>query len=92
VGAFVEWIGGEAARDISTMIFVGYHPGQWKIEFGLGAEFTRVFDEAESAARIGLSYEFEVGSRFTLEPEFNFDYVEGGKITLVYGASLGLPF
>lgn len=45
----------------------------------------------EFALRLGVSYEFELGSRFTISPEVNADLV-GGNVTWVYGVSFGLRF
>ena len=41
--------------------------------------------------RAGVAYEVELG-RWSLTPEFNIDFVEGGHQTLVYGISLGCGF
>ena len=48
-------------------------------------------DEQSWLMRAGVAYEVEVG-RWSLTPEFNVDFIEGGHQVLVYGVSLGCGF
>lgn len=48
--------------------------------------------ETGFAFRLGVGYEFELGERWSLAPEFNTDFISGKSATLVYGLSLGLGF
>ena len=41
--------------------------------------------------RTGVAYEVEIG-RWSITPEFNIDFVEGGHRGLVYGLSFGYAF
>ncbi len=43
------------------------------------------------AWRFLTAWEFEVGSRFTISPEFNLDLI-GGKVAWVYGVAFGVQF
>jgi hypothetical protein len=49
-------------------------------------------DEASFFFRAGVGYDFELSSRWSLAPEFNVDFIEGGDTKLVYGLSLSYSF
>jgi hypothetical protein len=89
-GAIVEVAAGNL-RDVVLLVPFVLHP--WR-ELGLvaapGVEFENP-GETRFAMRLGVTYEFPLGSRFRLIPEFNADIVDGDP-TFVFGLSFGLPF
>jgi len=42
--------------------------------------------------RLGAGWEFEVAEHFTLSPEFNVDFVDGGSTAFVLGFTFGYKF
>ena len=47
--------------------------------------------EQSFLTRAGIAYEYEVG-RWSITPELNVDFIEGGHHVLVYGVSIGCGF
>ena len=47
--------------------------------------------ESLFVARLGISYEIELGHRWSLTPQFNLDFVDG-EVVEVFGASVGFGF
>ena len=95
---FVRWVGlgvlGEVATGDVRAAVVGVpiflHPWRGlKVIIAPGAEFSD--HGTEFAFRLGASYQFPLGDRFTLAPEFNADVIDG-EATYVYGLSVGIGF
>jgi hypothetical protein len=62
-------------------------------EHEAGVASTEVSGGRESVFvfRLGLSYEFELGERWSLAPQFNLDFVDGETVE-VFGVSVGFGF
>jgi hypothetical protein len=54
------------------------------------------FEDEESETkfliRAGAAYQIPFGGRWSISPEYNIDFIEGGKKIQVYGVSIGLGF
>jgi hypothetical protein len=55
-----------------------------------GVEFEE--EEANFLFRTGVGYDFELSLRWSLAPEFNVGFIEGGHTKLIYGLSLSYSF
>ena len=89
VGVLVEAATGDL-RDAVVAGLVFVHP--WKgllFAAGAGAEISS--HDTEFLARLGLAYQFPVGERFTIAPNFNVDLVHGDP-TYIYGITFGMGF
>ena len=96
---FAEYASSKLERDFIVGIPLEVVPvGGLSLSAGPGIEFLSVEDEetgteeseTEFLLRLGAGYYLSLG-RLTLRPTFNADYA-GGHWTLVYGATLGVPF
>ena len=88
VGAMTEFVGNDAIRE--TILFLQFSVhfyGEFRLVLAPGIEFAET--KKHEVFRVGLGYEFALGHGFTLAPEFNADFIEGGKITYVYGLTVG---
>jgi len=88
IGGFVDHAGGD--RDSTFVAVASYlHPvGGLMVQFGIGVEHRH--GEDDLAGRIGLLYEFELGT-FLIAPAVNLDFADGEE-SLVYGVGLGRRF
>jgi hypothetical protein len=87
-GVLVEHLGSRIDRNYTVFLPLGYHPSpRWRLVLAPGMEFTQ--DNEEWALRLGLNHLIPLGSRWELSPEFDVDFIEGGKITYVYGVMVG---
>jgi hypothetical protein len=89
VGVLAEAATGDL-RDVVVVGLVFIHP--WRglqIAAGAGAEISS--HDSEFVTRLGAAYEFEIGERFTISPNFNADLVNGDP-TYVYGITFGVGF
>ena len=83
-----EYVGGDA-RNWMVGVGAALHPvGNLKLMAGPGLE--RHDSENEFLFRIGVMYDFEVGS-WSLTPALNVDFVDGDQ-TWVYGIYVGKGF
>ena len=92
---------GDLERDALLVLPLFLHPTpQIRLTGAAGVEFRRLFSEGDGdetenevdfAVRLGVVYEFEVGS-YSVAPEFDVDFVGGDEIVLVYGVGFGLVF
>jgi len=48
--------------------------------------------EVSAAFRVGVLYDFEVGSRYTIAPAVFIDFIDGKDPALVWGVELGVGF
>jgi len=96
VGGFVEHAGEE--EDVWTFgvpLFVHPFKGA-RFLLAPGWETKEVESEEKETeqsflTRAGIAYEYEVG-RWSITPELNVDFIEGGHHVLVYGVSIGCGF
>ncbi len=87
VGVLVEHLGSRIDRNYTVFLPLGYHPNhRWRLVVAPGMEFTEHDDEW--ALRLGVNYIIPLGGRWEASPEFDVDFIEGGKITYVYGVML----
>jgi hypothetical protein len=90
IGGLVEYAGGDF--DVWVLGIPAFiHPyAGWFIRLAPGLEI----EESESSFlfRAGVGYDFELLPRWSLAPEFNADFIEGGDTLLVYGLTLSYTF
>ena len=89
IGVLAEAASGDL-RDAVVAGLVFVHP--WKgllFAAGAGAEISS--DDSEFVTRLGVAYQFPLGKRFTIAPNFNVDLVRGDP-TYIYGIVLGVGF
>ena len=60
-----------------------------QIAAGAGAEISS--HDTEFVTRLGAAYQFPIGERFTIAPNFNTDLVDGDP-TYIYGITFGVGF
>lgn len=86
-------VGAEHAfGDLDFTVFtvpIVFHSGPWAFYGGPGLEKATGHDD-EFVFRVGMSYEFEVGSTI-FAPKFNVDFVDGDAV-LVGGLAIGFGF
>jgi hypothetical protein len=100
VAAVIEFVGPEEEfdREIVVLIPLVYIYKRLHVVGGPGVEFVKEETEGgsetetEFLGRIGVAYRFPVGKGFALLPQFNTDFIEGGKITYVYGVTVSKEF
>ena len=91
IGAVVEWVTSDTARDVAVAVPVSFHPHRgWRLFFGPGVEFAE--EHNDWMLRAGVGYEFELGDSWTMAPEFAYDIIESGKRTYILGLALGRSF
>jgi len=91
IGGVVELLGQDTVRDVAVVVPLSFHPGAgWRLFSGPGREFTEKHDDW--MFRFGAGYEFELGDRWTLAPEFIYDVIESGKRTYILGLAVGRSF
>jgi len=78
-------------KGLRFLLAPGWECKEVKAEGDGGAGSAERENEQSFLVRVGVAYEFEVG-RWSLTPEFNADFIEGGHQVLVYGVSLGCGF
>ncbi len=89
VGGLVEYSAGNFdSWVVAAPLFV--HPYE-----GFRLSFAPGFETKESSSnflfRIGLAYQFEIGHKWLISPEYNIDFVHHETVH-VYGVSFGLGF
>ena len=89
LGGYIE----HAAGDFDTSavgIDFKFHPhAGWIFKISPGLEFDDGGTKVQG--RLGVGYEFEITSEWSLAPEVNVEFVDGEK-NLVYGVLLGYGF
>ena len=89
VGVLAETATGDL-RDVVVVGLLFIHP--WRglqIAAGAGAEISS--HDTEFVTRLGAAYQFPIGERFTIAPNFNTDLVDGDP-TYIYGITFGVGF
>ena len=67
------------------------HP--WReLSVTLAPGFQNEDSETSFVLRTGVGWDFELGRSFSLAPELNYDFVEGGENAVVLGLTLGYSF
>jgi len=90
VGALAEYAGGDFdSWVVGIPFFIHPHAG-WFVRLAPGIE--REDSENNFLFRAGVGYDFEIMPNWSLAPEFNVDFVDGGDDKLVYGLSLSREF
>lgn len=89
-GALVEYAGGDFdSWVLGAPLYI--HPYK-----GLRLLAAPGFEDEESETkflvRAGAAYQIPFGSRWSISPEYNIDFIEGGEKIQVYGVSIGLGF
>jgi hypothetical protein len=90
VGGLIEYAGG----DFDTWIFgapLYIHPYKG-LRFLVAPGFETEENETKFLVRAGIAYHIPLGNGWSIAPEYNFDFVEGGEEYQVYGISVGLGF
>ena len=100
VGVMVEYAGGEMRNDVAAVPFSWFPHAGWFFRAGPGIEYHNGRDTAPTGEdldernflfKIGGGYEFELGRRFILAPNYNLDFVDGEHVS-VYGLSFAVQF
>jgi hypothetical protein len=101
VGVMVEYAGGDLRNAVGVVPFYWFPHAGWYFLAGPGIEFHNGRgtdshggedkDEEFFIVKIGAGYEFELGERFLLAPNYNLDFVDGEQVS-VYGLSFGIKF
>ena len=89
IGGLVEYASGELDSWVfAAPLFIHPYKGL-RLLVALGFEYGH--SEAEFLIRTGIAYEFEMGERWTITPEFNVDFVDSDE-KYVYGVAFGYGF
>lgn len=105
LGVTGEWVPSGNERDaMLAVLFDVWLSGGLVLAVGPGVEFADLSDtdgesetedsdsEAHGAARVGLSYFFQVGDNYTITPTARVDLVSGREAVWVWGATFGVAF
>jgi len=90
IGGLAEYAAGDFDAWVVAVPVLLHPYADWFIRLAPGVEFEE--DEASLLLRTGVGYDFELSRRWSLAPEFNVDFTEGGDTKLVYGLSLSYSF
>jgi hypothetical protein len=72
---------------------VGYFiTPSWRVFVAPGMEFEDAWEVEDAMIRLGTGYTFELTERFSITPEAQVDFVEGGKQVYVISLAFGLAF
>lgn len=91
VGGAFEWVP-DGREEVLVAPALWLYP--WRglfLAVGPGLEFEEG-DETSLLFRVGAGWEFELDHGFTLEPEINYDIVDGVENAVVVGVTLGYAF
>jgi len=64
----------------------------WRVFVAPGIEFGEDWETTDGMFRVGTGYTFNVTERFSISPEAQVDFVEGGKEVYVLSLAFGLGF
>jgi len=64
----------------------------WRVFVAPGLEFGEHWKSEDGMIRLGTGYTFELTERFSITPEAQVDFVEGGKEVYVLSLAFGLAF
>ena len=89
IGGLVEYASGELdSWVVAAPLFIHPYKGL-RLLVALGFEYGH--SETEFLVRTGIAYEFKMGERWTITPEFNIDFVDSDE-KYVYGVAFGYGF
>lgn len=89
-GAMVEYAGGDHNAWVTGVpIFLHPHAG-WSFWLMPGVEIEE--EENSFLVRAGGGYDFEIAPKWSLVPEFNIDFIEGGETKFIYGLAIEREF
>ena len=73
---------------------VSYYPGggNWRLFAAPGVEFDEPWDPEKAILRIGVGYNFHLDHRWSISPEAQVDFVEGGTTVYVFALAFGVAF
>ena len=93
IGGIVEYAGVDFKESL-VMAPLFLHPYKgWLFVVAPGVAIPKKHsgDDVEFLFRVGAAYEFEIGEKWVLTPEFNVDFVDNRE-ALVFGLSFGYKF
>jgi hypothetical protein len=64
----------------------------WRVFVAPGVEFGESWKAEDAMVRLGTGYTFELTKRFSITPEAQVDFVEGGKQVYVLSLAFGIAF
>ncbi len=89
----VETFGNNHKRHGILAVPVSFFPGgNWRLFAAPGVEFSEPWKPEKGILRLGAGYEFHLGERFSLAPEAQVDFVEGGTTVYVFALAFGIAF
>ena len=91
LGGMVEYAGGDFEHWLGfvTMFF---HPTErWEIILAPGTEIKKGTRDRNFIFRTGVAYQFHLGERYSIAPEFFVDFSENETL-FVYGIAFGIGF
>ena len=91
IGGFMEFTGGDLKEWILAPAFVLHPYKGWRFLVAAGVDVSRHDRDNEFLFRVGAGYEFEIGEKWAITPEFNVDFVDNSEV-FVYGLSFGYKF
>jgi len=91
IGGIVEYVSGDL-REWVLAVPLFLHPYKgWQFLVAPGVDIPDNDGDNEFLFRVGAAYEFEIGEKWAITPEFNVDFVDNSEV-LVYGLSFGYKF
>jgi hypothetical protein len=91
IGGEVEYAGGDF-KEWALMVPIFLHPYKgWRFLVAPGVSIPDNDDDDEFLFRVGAAYEFEIGEKWAITPEFNVDFVDNSE-ELIYGLNFGYKF
>ena len=82
-GVLREWV-------LAVPLFLHPYKG-WRFLVAPGVDIPEDEGDNEFLFRVGAAYEFEIGEKWAITPEFNVDFVDNSEV-FVYGLSFGYKF
>ena len=91
IGGIVEYASG-VLREWVLAVPLFLHPYKgWRFLVAPGVTIPDNDGDDEFVFRVGVAYEFEIGEKWAIIPEFNVDFVDNSEV-LVYGLNFGYKF
>ena len=91
IGGIVEYAGGDfKAWTLAVPFFLHPYKG-WRFLVAPGVAILNNDEDDEFIFRVGAAYEFEIGEKWAITPEFNVDFVDNNE-ALIFGLSFGHKF
>jgi hypothetical protein len=98
IGGLAEYAGGDFDH-LLLIVPLYIHPYKgWLFNVAMGMEVHKDHEDHEEdkkkrdwIVRTGVAYQFPIGTRYTIAPEFNLDFSEH-ETTIAYGFAFGIGF